>query len=133
MKKHLRTILAFLFGALVALSVCALKDVFAMNEPARILRTLCDAFFLPAILLLGGGLMVMVSNNGIFDTLSYASRTVFNLLIPGPGRGRNPESFVDYRHRKHQKQSSYGFLLVAGGVYLLLAIVCLIIFENISK
>lgn len=133
MKKYLRTILAFLFGALVALSVCALKNVFAMNEPARILRTLCDAFFLPAILLLGGGLMVMVSNNGIFDTLSYASRTVFNLLIPGPGRGRNPESFVDYRHRKHQKQGSYGFLLVAGGVYLLLASICLALFNSLTK
>ena len=133
MKKYLRTILAFLFGALVALSVCALKNVFVMNEPARILRTLCDAFFLPAILLLGGGLMVMVSNNGIFDTLSYASRTVFNLLIPGPGRGRNPESFVDYRHRKHQKQGSYGFLLVAGGVYLLLASICLALFNSLTK
>ncbi len=133
MKKGLRTILAFLFGALITLGVCAIKEVFFMNEPARILRSLCDAFFLSAILLLGGGLMVMVSNNGIFDTLSYASRTVFNLLIPGPGRGRNPESFVDYRHRKHQKQGSYGFLLVAGGIHLLLATACLIVFNFLSK
>lgn len=133
MKKHLPTIVAFLFGALAALFVCMIKDVFAMHEPARILRTLCDAFFLPAVLLLGAGLMVMVSNNGIFDTLSYASRTVFNLLIPGPGRGRNPESFADYRRRKHEKQGSYGFLLTVGGIYLLLATICLLLFEQLVK
>ena len=132
MKKALRTVLAFLFGVIIALGVCVLKDVFSMGEPVRILRTLCDAFFLPAVLLLGGGLMVMVSNNGIFDTLAYASRNVFNLLLPGPGRGRNPESFVDYRRRKHQRQGSYGFLLLAGGLHLLLASICLALFESLS-
>ena len=132
MKKYLRYILSFLFGALVVLGVCSLKGVFHTADPVRALRALCDGFFLAGILLCGVGLLVFVGNNGFFDTLSYASRTVINLFMPGPFKLHPKISFAEYRMQKHEKASPYGFLVAVGSIFLLGAFICLYLFERAS-
>lgn len=129
MKKNRRFLGAFLFGALVVLAACGLKSVFRMTEPNRIFRVLCDGCFLAAVMLLGVGLLVMIDNNGLFDAFGYSARFIFNLLIPGPGKGKPKESFVEYRQRRHEKPAMYGFLLLSGGFYLLAAFVFLLLFN----
>ena len=133
MKKHVPFLVAFLIGALIMFSVCASKNVFGMTETARVMRVLCDGAFLAAVLLCGCGLLVMVANNGIFDTISYASRTILSYFIPSPGPGRNPETFAEYRQRKHQKPGSFGFMVLAGSIYLTMAFIFLLIFEHLSS
>ena len=128
MKRHLRFLITFLLGAVVVLGVCASKNVFQMTEPSRILRTLCDGFFLAGVLISGMGLLVMISKNGIFDVLTYASGSLLRLFIPGLGTPRRRESFADYRQKKHAKPGTYGFLVIIGGLFLLAACICLMLY-----
>ena len=90
---------------------------------------LCDAFTIPGMLLILAGAMVWVANMGALDGLSYAVAWAFRSLIPG-GRASRDETYADYVERKREnKVRGYGFLFIAGGITMAVAIAFLVAYR----
>lgn len=97
-------------------------------DAAQRYRLLCDAFFVPAALLLSAAALIFVSNHGIFNGVSYAARYVARMFVPSSGK--RDESYGDYVRRKSEKGNitGYGFLVVTGCAFLAVALIFLVLF-----
>ena len=117
-------------GVCAALVVfyCAVRD-FAGMEPAERLRTLSDAFTVPGALGLGSGILLRLSNEGIFCGLGYCLRFVRKAFIPGTGEKIG--AYWDYvlQHRE-KKRTGYGFLPIVGSLCMGVSFTFLILFYN---
>lgn len=101
-------------------------DIFSMDLTDQ-LRTLCDAFTLPGMLCLFGGLMFWLSNEGAFTAIGFIMTYVFRSLIPGPGKREN---YGEYRERTMgNKVSGYAFLFVIGGICMAISFLFLALFH----
>lgn len=95
-------------------------------------RALCDAFSIPAVLLIAFGALLWVSGEGAFTGISWAARNAILLLIPGKALER--ETYAEYRaRRKEGKASGYGFLFIVGLVFFAISMVFLILYNNAGK
>lgn len=101
-------------------------DIFSL-ELLDQLRTLCDAFTLPGLLCIFGGVMFWLSNEGAFTAIGFIMTYVIRTLIPGPGKREN---YGEYRERVMGKKiTDYGFLFVVGGVCMVISFVFLALFH----
>lgn len=103
------------FGGLLFLFAFWLSG---MRDVAYLVR-LADAFTLPAITLLSGYLLSLVSGLGFFDIFSYSFRRLFGILIP---RLMPEGSYLDYKASREAKNGSVS-MLSAAIVFLLPALV----------
>ena len=116
------------FVALLAYAYISMRD-FAGAELWEKLVMICDALTIPGSLLVLAGAMIWVSNMGALDGLSYAITWTIKSLIPG-GRVSKDESYADYVERKRENPvRGYGFLFIAGGITMAVAIVFLIAYR----
>ena len=134
MSKRLRNgllkygICAFVCIAL-AVFYCAVRD-FSKMELVERYRTLCDAFTIPGLLTLCVGVLLWVSNDGLFYGLGYCLEIAWKALIPGARR--KTERYYDYvmRH-KEKKITGFGFLFVCGGVCMAIALIFMALFYQL--
>ena len=91
-------------------------------------RLLCDAFTIPGVILFMVGILVWIAGKGMFDSLAYLGRSFFWLF-----NGAKPVRYYDFVQEKRakRKKGGYGFLLLTGGVFLLVALVFLFLFYRI--
>ena len=94
-------------------------------------RILADAFTIPGMLLLMVGLLVVVSNEGMFEGLSYVVSYAVKTLVPGMNKGH--ERYGDYVERKREKGpvKGFGFLFVVGAVFMAAAGVFIALFYSV--
>lgn len=124
--------LTVLLSGLLVWYFVSLRDV--GNQPlAEQYRIWCDAFFVPGGVLVMVGVLVKLSEGGIFDGLGYALRTAAQSLIPGGRYGH--ERYGDYVARKKEKRQDKPlrvvFLFVVGGIFLAVSLVFMILFYRI--
>lgn len=132
-----RTLKANLLKYGISLAICAVMVYVFLDSRAFSIQALvdkylilCDAFTLPAVLFLGAGALVALSNQGILDGLTYACGLAFKALLPG-GRLKT-EKYYDYVQRKKASRiSGYSFLFVVGFVCLALAGVFMYLFYQL--
>lgn len=125
-------IIKYSIGTLVALGIfflaISLKGIWMTENKQEIYRALADGFTLPAVIFLGGGLIVFVANRGAFYGIGYAIKWFFVKLIPFTNKKH--ETYGDYlENRKPMK--GYYFLYIIGGVFSILAIIFTILFYNV--
>ena len=114
-------------GLAYAIYLVIYKNAFA-QPVGTMMRILSDAFFLPGILMILCGLLVIVSNEGAFDALAYTGKSVRRIIIPErPGEKR-----VYYREyveqRRQKKATGFSFLFVIGGVFTAIGLIFMLIF-----
>lgn len=104
--------------------------VFWLNEGRGypFFHSLCNGFFVAAVMLLGVGGIRAARNKGTFDVagfgLSWMAYTAFPFL-----RGdREEEDIHEYRQRKAQERRGAGGLLAAGAIYLALSVLALCLY-----
>lgn len=125
MARYKRFLTGLAFGAVVAAVVLYLNRGNDYGLPQR----LSDAFFVPAVLLLGGGGLGFANNHGFFDMLGFSVKKVFFIHYPGARSEDDPEEdLAGYKKRKSKGRKSPAGLLFAGLVYLLLATGMLIVY-----
>lgn len=107
--------------------VYAVSSDFLNLEQKDQLRILCDAFAIPGMLCIFGGLLVWLGNEGTFDGIGYVLSYAFHALLPGSLNKR--ESYKEYLDRKRDKRTTgYGFIFVVGLVFLAIAFLFLALF-----
>lgn len=131
MKKILKYLITFALGSLVVFVVLFSKDTFHQTETLNVYRDLCDAFFVSGAIMAGLGLLVFASNGGTFDMLSYGMIRFFGLFKRDVTKVKF-RTFYDYRKAQQEKQRSFGFILIEGCVFLAVAVVFLILYNNIA-
>ena len=115
-------------GAAIAAAVALLNR----SSQAGPRRLLCDGCFVAGILVGGAGCLMLAANEGMFDIFGYGISFVLNLHWSGifhMPEERRRERYADYKARKRASPSAPGGVLLAGGVYLLLAAVFLVIYS----
>lgn len=137
MKKRRTTILKYgittFIGALMAYATISLHGFSLAVTDAEKYRILADAFTIPGVVIFLCGVLVAVSNEGIFEGVTYALSYAIKMLIPGQGANRH-EKYGDYIERKRAKGGikGYGFLFVVGGVFLVIAVVFITLFYSVN-
>lgn len=92
---------------------------------------LSNAFTIPGVILIMVGFLVMASNEGAFNGISYAMSYAVRMLIPGGGAAKQ-EKYGDYVMRRREKEKAkVGFIFLVGLVYLVVAIVFTVLFYQI--
>jgi len=126
-KSGRRTAAALLIGLAMGVGVFAVRGGFSATAWPEIASALCDACFVPSALLISVGLLLFAADGGLFDMMTYGVQKALRLVLSEEKRAMYPKTFYDYRVLKQGKKSGFGFLLIAGGVYLALATLFLLL------
>ena len=90
-------------------------------------RVLSDAMTVPAVILIGAGVLILCSRGGVFDIFSYALTRLVGIFAPFAAR--TDERFYDFKTRKHRADFLNGILPLCVGVFFLfLALIFLCLF-----
>jgi hypothetical protein len=119
-KNHslIRYLAAFVFGALVTLAVVSARGIFQETDVARIYRLLCDGLFLSAALLIGVGLLTLVSGEGLFDIVGFAMICLVSVIRIKDGEEKR-RTFLDYKKARSEKRhGTMWYLVFVGLLYL---------------
>lgn len=128
--KAKKLLVCFAVGAVIALALLLAKDVFDTQDAKDTARIVCDAFFAAGAILLVAGALVWTFDNGITDGLTYSARTMLNLRKKDYETNER-ESYSAYRERKHKNKGTVKEFLISGGVYLVVSVVLLLVYNNI--
>lgn len=126
-KKYLITlVVGFLAAGLILWS----KDIFAQTALKAIFHILSDAFFVVGVVITCSGLLVLSSNGGTFDMLVYGFGSFIDLFRVNSKK--KYETFYDYRVSREEKKLPFGFLLICGLFFLVIAFVMYFLYRQHS-
>ena len=111
-------LVAWLRGAFNVVSSSWLADRNITELQCR-MQQWSDAFFVPGVLGLGFGLLIVASNGGTFDMLAYGFKAIFRVMKRDVV-DRKYGSFYDYRKARQQKKRSFWYLVIIGGLFTLI-------------
>ena len=123
------------FGIGIALCAAMIlgRGVLRETSEKAILSGLCDAFFVPGILLVCFGALAFSAYGGIFDMLAYGAHSLLVLFTPF----RKPEKHMRYYEYKLMKEARRKkprpVTLTVGCLFILLAGVCLVMYNRIPE
>lgn len=105
--------------------------VFFLNwETDRTLfHRLCDSCFVAGVMLMGVGGLKWARNAGTFDMMAYGISAALDMALPWLKREQKDVDFAAYKERKQEERKPAGDLLIAGAVYLALAVIFLILYQ----
>ncbi len=109
-------LIALLTGAAVAVPVFLLGNY----RGYEVMRSLSDACFVSAVILLGVSGILFARNDGTFDVFGYSIKYTFFNHYPGLG---STNGFAEYREKKAAKRKSPINILFAGLIFLVAAVV----------
>lgn len=131
-KKLLQYGICSIIGNAIAFWVMDTEGLFITNKPVEISAILCDAFFVPGILLVMVGTLFWISTTGLFDAISYAFRVAGHSLFPFLFKS-DSMSFYDYKTEKDGKRVKTPlFIFIVGAVFLIASGVALIIWYKLQ-
>lgn len=118
-----RYLIAIGIGTAISLSILFSRESFGKDILAERYGDFSDAFFVAGVLLAGAGGLVFVANNGIFDMIKFGVAKAVSIIRSEKHRRESPRTYHDYLKIQWAKpRKSYGFLLITGTIYLLLAL-----------
>ena len=124
MKTFVKYLITFGVGAFLSFLVMNSKDLFAQTDPATIYHILTDSFIVAGVLLGGLGLLVFVSNEGVFDIIVFGTKQFWGFFRKK--KDQKYADFYEYKESRAQKKLKFGSILVCGTFYILLSVIMLI-------
>ncbi len=110
----------------MVLLVAFAKNLFSQTRLSVIYQILSDAFLVAGVMIGGIGLLLFVSNEGVFDGLSYGFKVLAQMFKRRPTPVK--ETYYDYRMARGRNKLSFGFLLICGGAFLTICIIFSILY-----
>lgn len=135
MSKQLKSLLiksgtALVLGLGIALAFYNSRNGEALDLVEQY-RVLCDAFTIPGLMMILVGLLLWLSGLGALDAIGYLFRYVVQAFVPGVTKVAH---YLDYVEEQREKRAKgYGFLFVAGGILMVVAIVYLVLFYGVYE
>ncbi len=126
MKKVLKYLIPFLICSIFTVVILATRGSF-VKTGKTLMGELSDAFFVPGVITLGIGLLVMATNGGAFDMLSFGVLKLFDLLKRDLTKVKY-RTFYDYRQAQKEKKRSFLHVVLIGAGFVLVALVFLVIY-----
>lgn len=130
MKNFLRYAITSLIGLIFAFLIAYFKGVFLQTETTEVMRILCDAAFVPGVIIGSVGLLILVSAGGAFDMLAYGVRSLFVVFLRNPAT-RKYKDYYEYRQAQKGKKRSFAYLAIVGGAFIFIALIFLILFYSL--
>ena len=115
---------AFLVNLVCGAVVAALVYWLNTGRGYPFFHSLCNGFFVAAVMLFGVGGLKAVRNKGTFDVAGFGFSSTVKLAFPFLGDNKE-EDIHEYRERKAQERKGAGGLLAAGAVYMALSVLTL--------
>lgn len=130
--RFVRYLIALGIEAIIALTIILSRGGFITRDREEWLHLLSDAFAIPGILCVCLGLLIVVSNGGVFDMVRFAFSKVSNTFRREENRKNIPDTYYDYVCARHNgKSAGFRFLLGSGAFFLIASIIMLFSMENI--
>lgn len=124
-KEQKRYIITAAAGLAAAVVIAIGRNLFGETGDSEKLLVISDAFFLPGMLFICIGILILCANAGTFDGLGYALKSLRDVM--SRERMEHREDFYMYRTRMAEKKTKCGhFLLVGGGMSILSAVLALL-------
>ena len=99
-----------------------INDIFALETEAEIFTMLSNACAIPGFIMFGIGILLWVTNEGLFNGISYGLKTVGRSFTVKKGEKIREEEFYEYNARQKSKNHAFKHLLIVGGVCIMLSI-----------
>lgn len=112
-------------GLAIALIIMSAKGVYTQTDVVDVMHILSDAFFVSGVIIACAGLLVFVTNGGVFDMLAYGFILIFDNLRRDVTK-RKYKTFYDYKQSRQEKKHSMGFMLIVGLVLIGISVCFLI-------
>ncbi len=135
-KKAKRTLVSYVIAVLLGAGIAVfVASNYGFGDAASAMdryRILCDAFTIPGVMLLCCGVLSWIADQGTFDSLAYAGRSLLRIFHREERHVRYYE-FVEERREKRAKKEKghFLFLIVTGAAFLLVAVVFMLLFYNL--
>lgn len=116
-------------GLLIAFAVAVSKNIFFAKELVDVIEILIDSFFVPGILLFCFGLLVLATNGGTFDMLTYGMARFISLFRKDHNDVKF-KTFHEYTLAKHEENRPFGYLVIVGLIFIIISIIFIFVSPN---
>ncbi len=110
--------------------IASILGLFSATSYDQIIMIICDSLFIPGVALASFGLIVVISNEGIFDIITYGFKNLVLFLPIRLGKEKR-ERYYDYAERKKRMRKEHKrnvwFLFIVGVIFIALAGLCFLI------
>ena len=124
MNNKYKYLITLIIGLLFAFIYAVLNNIFAQTDREKIFHILTDSFFVPGILFVCFGILVFSSNGGTFDMIKYGT-VRFLSLFKRDYNDVKYKSYYEYVSEKHEKNQSFGYLIMVGIVFIIISLIFL--------
>lgn len=124
-EKRKKILIDLNFGLVIA----AIVFFFRRDNGFPLVHQLCDCCFVAGVLLLGMGGLKVARNAGTFDMMAYGLDSALRISLPWITKEKKDADFVAYKERKKEERKPATEMLIAGSVYMALAVILLIIYS----
>lgn len=124
-KNNKRYFITIAVGLVMAAWIFFTRDIPPVEGHNMTFHILSEALFVPGVFIFAAGILMWVSNEGVFNGVSYGLQALWKAFTDR----KNPkmqESYYDYHIRKTGKKVRFGHLLIVGSVFLVLSIICVV-------
>ena len=116
-------------GTGLFLLLMAIRGGFTAADPADLWLAICDALFIPGVLLVAFGLLLFAADGGVFDMLKFGIQKALSVIMTKKKRESLPATFYDYKEmRDARPRAQLAHLLITGAVFIALAAAALAIY-----
>ena len=118
----------FLVNMIIGLVIAAVVFFLYWGDDRAILHRFCDGCFVAGVVLMGMGGLKVARTAGTFDIMSYGIAEAVHMTLPWLRTEKKDADFAAYKERKREERKPSGDLLAAGGIYLALAAIFLVLY-----
>lgn len=124
------TAFAAVITVLVILYELSGKETSAIHT----VSSFCDGFFVAGVMILCFGALMAIASAGGFRSIQYLGSMILVLFSPNKSRFEGRRSYYDFLREKEKKEkSSNRHFFVIGGIWMAVAIVFLLIFQQMYQ
>ena len=119
-------------AGLMSLLVLYLHSFWDATTLEQKYKILADAFTIPGVVLVMFAALIWVSSTGFFDGLTYAFTCFGGMLIPFFRKGKEHQTYYDYKmSMKDKKAKGYSFLFFVGILFVAISVVFIALFYSV--
>ncbi len=130
-KKILGYAITLVVGLAFAFIIMLSKGIFKKESSIEIFHILTDSFFVPGVCIFGFGLLVVASNGGTFDMMTYGLIKFFS-FFKRDLKSEKYKTFQEYRLARHETSSEFLHLVIVGLFLIALSLIFLACYYNVK-